>query len=215
MSEQLGVAVIVDGVRSRSHADRAAVQRAMEAAAAAVNEQVPARRPLAPTVGDEMQGAYDDVRAALHAVLLVRLALRDPFDCRAGLGVGVWSAASDDASIVDGPAWWAAREAIIEAKRREATRQPGLRSWYLLGEDVVPQMTIPPAEQVNAYLSCRDEIVSMMNARQRRLTWGTVMGHSQARLAEDEGITASAVSQNLRRSGAAGLLAAVFLLEPS
>lgn len=211
----VNAAVILDVVRSRTHADRTAVQRALAEAAELVNGLVPAERPLVATVGDEMQGAYADVGSALHAVLLVRLMLQDPYDCRAGIGAGDWQPATEDAAIVDGPAWWAARDAIVEAKRRESTRQPGLRSWYRIGEGVEIGSAAPEPDQVNAYLSCRDEIVSMMNARQRRLTAGTIVGHSQAQLAEAEGITASAVSQNLRRCGATGLLAATALLEPS
>lgn len=208
-----GAAVILDVVRSRTHADRSAVQRALSEAADAVNEVVPAERRLAPTVGDEMQGAYPDVRSALRAVLLIRLALEDPYDCRAGIGVGAWEPATDDATIVDGPAWWTAREAVDEAGRRQRGRQPGLRSWYRLAEGVEPSLDVWDEGIVNAYLSCRDEIVSSMNARQRRLAWGTLLGRTQTELADIEGISASAVSQNLRRSGAAGLIAASVSLE--
>lgn len=213
--DDVGFAVIVDGVRSRSHPDRSGAQRAMEDAARIVNDEVRSTRPLTATVGDEMQGAYDTLGEALHATLLLRLALTPPIDCRVGIGAGAWSAATDDGAIVDGPAWWAAREAIVEAKRRESTRQPGLRGWYVVSEGVEPSIEVPPAPTINAYLSCRDEIVSFMSARQRRLTWGSVLGRTQAQLAEAEGISASAVSQNLRRSGATGLLAAAALLEPA
>src|SRR5699024_6491773 len=90
--------------------------------------------------------------------------------------------------------WWAAREAIDEAKRRESGRSPGLRSWAVAaGEEVA---------MVNAYLLARDEIVSRFDARQKRLTLGLLRGHRQKDLAHDEGISASAVSQSLRRSGA-------------
>ena len=48
-----------------------------------------------------------------------------------------------------------------------------------------------------------------MSHRGRRLTFGTMCGLSQGELADVEGISQSAVSQTLRRSGAVSLVAAV------
>ena len=49
---------------------------------------------------------------------------------------------------------------------------------------------------VNAFLLCRDELVSRLDARQRRLVLGVLRGTSQKELAASEGISPSAVSQS-------------------
>ncbi len=67
------VAIIVDVSRSRSHPDRSALQRELEAAFDRVNALVVADQPLAPTVGDEFQAVFADLGSALHAILLARL----------------------------------------------------------------------------------------------------------------------------------------------
>lgn len=53
----------------------------------------------------------------------------------------------------------------------------------------------------NAYLLCHDELVSNLDDRGRRLLLGTVLGRTQSELADEEGISQSAVSQKLARSG--------------
>jgi len=68
---------------------------------------------------------------------------------------------------------------------------------------------------VNAYLLARDQIVSTMNPRARRLLLGQLLGSTQAQLAAAEGVTQSAVSQNLSRSGANALAAGEALLRES
>ena len=59
---------------------------------------------------------------------------------------------------------------------------------------------------MNAYTMTRDQLVSDFDARQRRLLLGLLEGTTQAELAEREGISASAVSQSLRRCGALAVL---------
>jgi hypothetical protein len=201
-----GIAVIVDLVGSRRQPDRATAQQQLEAALAEVNAAVPATQPMAPTIGDESQGAYADLGAALHAALLLRLCLPPPLDCRVGLGAGTWQIVgrSDYGPMQDGPAWWAARDAIVEAKSREVRRHKSLRSWYVVADGQAE--LYPPAGLTNALLLCRDEIVSGMNDRTRRLTLGLLGGRTQVELAQSEGISQSAVSQNLQRGGAFALL---------
>jgi hypothetical protein len=205
-----GVAVISDLVGSRTHPDRAAVQAAVERALAAVNAQVDAVQPLAPTIGDECQGLYADVASALRAILLVRLHLPAGLDCRFGLGHGTYEIVgrSDYGPMQDGPAWWAARDAIVEAKAREVRRHKSLRSWYVVGDgDADP--VLPGAGLVNAYLLSRDQIVTDMNDRSRRLLLGLLEGRTQVQLAAAEDVSQSAVSQSLQRSGAYAVLAGV------
>jgi len=194
-SPSSGWAVIGDLVRSRETGSRAVVQEALLTALGRVNDLVPATQPLEATIGDEFQAMYDDLRAALTATLAVRLALPAPMDARCGIGHGDYEivGASDYGLTQDGPAWWDARAAVDEVKRRER-RLAGLRTWVRTGG------------VVNAYTMTRDQLVSDFDARQRRLLLGLLEGTTQAELAEREGISASAVSQSLRRCGALAVL---------
>ena len=197
--------LIGDVVGSRRVADRAAVQEGLLRALAEVNGQVPARQPLEPTVGDEFQGAYDDLGDALHAGLLVRLRLLPLVDTRYGVGLGAVTVFEADRTPLsqDGPGWWAARDAIEQLHAREGRRASarGTRTWCV---DRRGSSEVPPtvAAMVNAFLLCRDETVGAMSDRGRRLLLGWLEGRTQQELAEQEGISQSAVSQALARSGA-------------
>lgn len=212
---QTRVAMIVDLVGSRQHNDRAWVHKTLMDALEAVNFAVDADQSLAPTVGDEAQARYRTVQAAISASLLLRLELPKGLDCRCGIGVGpVQHLGTGVVGLLqDGPGWWAARDAIIEAKAREGTRDRTLRTWYQVADSPgVQKSDFPPAELVNAFFLMRDEIVSKMPIRSRRLLLGLLRGQSQAEMARAEGVSASAVSQNLRRSGAFAILHAQQLL---
>lgn len=200
------IAMIVDISRSRDHDDRAALQRDLERAWHDLNDQVPAIQKLEPTIGDEFQAVYETTAVALHATLLARLILPPGIECRFGLGRGkvVDITAGIAGRIQDGSAWWAAREAINEAHARQYGRQPFVRTWY---RDAEASDAI-----VNALLLCRDQLIDRMGERERRLLLGRLGGLTQRELAEREGITQSAVSQTLRRSGALALLAGEELL---
>ena len=142
--------------------------------------------------------------------LVVRLALPADVDCRCGIGVGTleFVGTAEYGHTQDGPAWWAARDAIVEAKRRESGQNKRLRSWI-----VVPESEGGSADAglVNAFLLCRDELVSRLDARQRRLVLGVLRGTSQKDLAAEEGISPSAVSQSLHRAGAFAIIGATEL----
>lgn len=204
------IAVIVDVAKSRSHPDRRALQSSLEQSLERVNSLVESVQPLEPTVGDEFQAAYADLSTAVHATLLARLNLPEGVDCRFGLGHGQLSTVGTGAAgaLQDGSAWWSAREAITEAHDREYAKQPFVRTWLRSAPDA-PLDSIAPAsdDYVNAYLATRDHLVTAMSARERRLLLGQMLGETQTELAEREGITQSAVSQNLRRSGATAVLA--------
>lgn len=195
MKSESSFAVIGDLVGSRRAPSRAAVQRALESALERVNALAPSTQPLAPTIGDEFQAMYQDLQSALLCGLAVRLALPEEMDARIGIGRGANEivGATDYGLTQDGPAWWSARAAIDEVKRRER-RTSGLRTWFWEGG------------VVNAYVMTRDHLVSGFDGRQRRLLLGLLEGTSQAELAEREAISASAVSQSLRRSGAFAVL---------
>ena len=209
MTTQTGL--IADIVRSRDLPDRPAAQAAIFDAFSQAEALDAPVSPVWSTVGDEFQLVLPTLGAAVRTTAVVRLALPGGVDLRFGLGLGeTWDVDSRGASpIQDGPGWWAARRAIDEAHRRQDTGSPYLRSWFVDG-------TEPPAttveRMVNAHLLLRDMTVSAMNPRQRRIALGTLLGRTQSELAAAEGITQSAVSQNLARSGAGALVASVDLL---
>ncbi len=199
-------AVTVDIVGSRRIRDREAAQRDLDAALARVAGDLPvAVEPLHPIVGDELQGVYPDLDAALCATLLLQLALRDGIECRFGIGlgaVGVIPSASGD--ISDGPGWWAAREALETVERLARRAAPSART-RVASSDEAPDAPAT-VRLANAYLLGRDQLVGGMSERARRLTYGRCLGVTQHDLAQAEGITQSAVSQALASSGAGAVV---------
>ena len=185
-------ALIGDLVGSRRVEDRAAVHEALVRALETANTLVPAEQPLEPTVGDEFQGAFGRLADAGRAALVVRLHLLPLVDARAGIGLG--DAETFDATRVprvqDGPAWWAARDALEHLGR---PRHAGLRTWYS-GEG---------AEAENAYLTCRDALVERLSERGHRMLALALAGRSQRDVAEAEAVSPSAVSQAFARGIAA------------
>lgn len=209
MKEKTGVAVIGDVVGSRTHTDRSGMQRALVEVLDRVNTQVKAEQDLVPTIGDEFQAVYVDVATAVNATLLVRLHLPEGMDCRFGIGAGSYAAVGQSTYGVmqEGPAWWSARDAIVIAKDRERHKNKTLRTWFCAAETTGGDDDAK-VDVVNALVLCRDDIVSGMNARQRRLLRGLLAGETQAALAVAEDISPSAVSQALQSSGAYAVLAA-------
>lgn len=193
-------AVIVDVVRSRSYVDRAALQKAVEDALRAAGSETAPLQPFSATVGDEFQAVYTTRDQALAATLRLQLTLPDGVTLRFGIGEGqthhVPSSTSTD--IQDGPGWWRAREAIEHAEHVQA-RHPYVRSWFR-GSDQADQAI------VNAYLLAKDHLVASMNVRARSYAQGVLEDLTQAQIAQQHSVTQSAVSQSLRRSGAAALI---------
>ncbi|GAA5203640.1 SatD family protein [Microbacterium jejuense] len=204
----------VDIVGSRRLPDRDAAQRALDEAVARVERDLPvAERPLRPTVGDELQGIFPTLDAALATTLLVQLALPDVIECRFGLGIGETGlVASASGDIPDGPGWWAARAAIEHVHALEQRTVPRARTWAVAHE-AQPDAAHEAARRADAYLLARDQIVGAMSERARRLTYGRCFGVTQRALAAQEGITQSAVSQLLAASGSAAVVEGFRLLE--
>lgn len=220
------VAVLGDLVASREAADRRALQRALEEALGTVNANVAVLQPLTPTVGDEFQGLFQRLDQGLAATLWGRLVLWPHSDVRFGVGVG--DLASYDADRApyaqDGPAWWAAREALdhVEEIGQAHTAPPGWRTCVRLAADPAPPASPPagdpappgsalldgldPEALLNAFLVCRDTLVAGLDDRDARILVACLRGQSQATIAEQEAISASAVSQRLRRNGGYALL---------
>lgn len=205
------IPVIADIVSSRELDDRRTAQRAIESAFAQVVDILPAHarpvRPFAAVVGDEFQGAFPTLRAALAATLLVRLALPAVLDLRFGLGLGeVEEIPSTSGSLSEGPGWWAARAAIEhveEIARREA---PQARTWVAAAEHVAGAADL--VRIANAAALARDRVVGRWSDRVRALVCGRIAGVTQGELAQSQGISQSAVSQTLAAAGATTIILA-------
>ncbi|QCR71668.1 RNA polymerase subunit sigma-70 [Mycobacterium avium subsp. hominissuis] len=187
--------VIGDVVGSRRAADRPALHRRVAAALREVAGG--AIDPPAFTVGDEFQGSYPSVGAAIDAALTVRLLLAPEIDVRFGLGWGAVTVLDAAAGIQDGPGWWTARAAIQQTAH--AQRQPGLalvRTTFRADDG-----TRADADAVNAALICRDHLLGSLDERSLRIVRGLMTGRSKRELAAAEGISPSAVSQRAGRDG--------------
>lgn len=196
--------LIGDVVGSRRAGDRAVVHRALAEAVSAVNAAFAPATPLRITIGDEYQGAFASVGDALQASLRLHVALRaDGVDVRHGLGWGPVTVLTAEPRVEDGPGWWAAREAIeivAAAQRHAASRR--LRTAYRRAEGVDG----PDPAAVNAALVGRDELVGGVDDRGLSVVSGMLAGMSQAQISAQLGISASAVSQRVRREGIGALV---------
>ncbi|MGJ0388712.1 SatD family protein [Microbacterium sp. CGR1] len=210
------IAVLADIVGSRRLADRSAAQRILDDAIRRVEGDQPlAHQPLTPTVGDEQQGVYLALEDAMVSLLMIQLALPDGIAFRFGIGVGdVRAVDSVHGELADGPGWYAARAAIETVHAREGRTVPRTRTWIVgaHGQDEVMDSVIAAS---NAYLLVRDELVGAMNERERRLTYGRLIGRSQHELAAEEGISQPSVSKSLRSAGSAALIEGVAALRGS
>lgn len=197
--------LIGDLVGSRLLPDRSAAQQRLVEVLAQVNAEVTPVQPLETTIGDEFQGAYAELAQAVQASLLIRLRLLPLVDSRYGLGLGEVTVFEPGRTPLsqDGPGWWAARDGIEQVQAREGRRAAarGTRTWFV--DRSGDPRSVAPA--VNAFLLCRDESIGLMGERARRLLLGWLQGRTQSELAEQEGISQSAVSQALGRSGAYAL----------
>jgi hypothetical protein len=197
--------VIGDLVASRAVSRRGWLNRSLAEALGRVNGITHPTQPLQLTMGDEFQGVFHTVAQSTLASLLVRLELQSvaQVDVRFGLGYGSIAPVSDRfPAPQDGPGWWSARDAVTRAKSMgDDPRTTFVRTFFTCD----PQhsgLSAKETSEINAFLFCRDALVHQMNPRQRRLLLGLLQKRPQAALAEEEGITPSAVSQNLSRSGA-------------
>lgn len=194
------IGLIGDVVASREAADRPALHRALEQALARVNREFGPETPLRITVGDEFQGGFSAAGPALQATLRLRILLA-PYDVRHGLGRGEAAVLSESPRVEDGSAWWQARAAIDhvkQAQQRAATR--AVRTWF----------SDEPA--LCAALLTRDELLGRLDERDLSVLAGMLGGMSQEEIARSLAVSASAVSQRVRRNGLAAILNADALL---
>jgi hypothetical protein len=191
------VALIGDVVESRTRRDRQALHDEVEAALVATTTDVPALDPPVVTVGDEFQGVYATLGAALTASFQIRASLHPGADVRFGLGRGSVTTLDPVRGIHDGPAYWAARDAITAAEQRARKGQTRTsRTAYVSAAD-------PPGvvAAVQSALDCLDFMVGSMSTTSRAILGGLMQGLSQHEIARRQAISPSAVSQRVRRDG--------------
>jgi hypothetical protein len=190
------VAVIGDIVESRRTTDRQALHDLVSAVLARINAEHPVVDPAVITLGDEFQGVYATLGHALTAAFHIRAGLR-PYDVRFGLGRGAIQALDSERGIHDGPAYWAARDAIIDAER--LAEKAALRTTRTVYHS--PEDDPAPVAAVNAALTALDHLLGALSPVSWRILGGRLDGLSQKDIAAREGITPSAVSQRVRSDG--------------
>lgn len=201
--------VIGDLVGSRTKSDRAKVHEAFADAVEEINNTWQPVTPLRITVGDEYQGAFETVGAAIQAAFRLRIVLDPVVDVRHGISWGATRVLSDDPRVEDGPAWWSARAAIEEAERAEnKAASRSVRTWYQPVEDAGG----PDPAALNAALIARDELFSRLDRSSVSVLSGMLSAMSQKAIAAELDITPSAVSQRVRRDGIAAIVRADELL---
>jgi len=191
------VALIGDVVQSRAQRDRQALHDELEAVLGDTNAAVPALDAAVITVGDEFQGVYRTLGAALAASFRIRVLIHGRADVRFGLGRGSVTTLDRVRGIHDGPAYWAARDAITAAEERaRRARTRTSRTAYVSPVD-------PPGLQaaVQAALDCLDFMVGSLSTTSRAILGGLMQGLSQHDIAAQQAISPSAVSQRVRRDG--------------
>jgi|SRR4051794_10598033 len=201
----LTATLIGDVVSSRSAADRARLHARLTALLAEVNAAFDTTAPLRITVGDEFQGTFATVGAALTASLRIRVGMLPDHDVRHGIGWGEVGVLGDDPRVEDGPGWWAARDAIHEVK--DAQDRPASR-YRSTSFHQAQDAGGPNADLVEAALLLRDAAVGRLDVRSLSILRGLLTGQTQRDLARGLGISASAVSQRVRTDGLAALVAA-------
>lgn len=144
---------------------------------------------LHPTVGDELQGVYDTVGAALQASIVLRLALAPDWQVRCGIGGGELVEVGD--GIQDGPAWWQAREAINWVKALAA--KPGYSTARTAIRDQRPQA----AGAVDALSRLLDAQLHRLKPGSLVTLRGLLAGLDNAAMATAQGISASANTQRI------------------
>jgi hypothetical protein len=202
----LTATLIGDVVASRRTRDRADLHDRLTDLLTRVNETCAPTTPLRITVGDEFQGAFGSVGQALQASLRLQIGLLPGHEVRHGLGWGEVSVLQDeDPRVEDGPGWWAARDAIHDVQ--EAQEHAGSR-FRRTAYVPAPEAGGPDRDLVEAALVLRDAAVGGLSERSVSILRGLLSGHTQREIAEELGISPSAVSQRVRSDGLAAVVAA-------
>lgn len=195
-------AVLLDVVASRQHEDQIGLLRAVAEAADRFLGQQGDAKSAGPTIGDEVQALYDDLRPAIHDVARLRLALRvdHGIEVRAGFGVGEVIATGDGeatAPAQSGSAWWHARTALEEASSRP--RAWPARGWWAVGDVEDPDLDV-----VRALLVALDTVMVRFDDDDRHHALRLLDGAQQVDLVAEAGVSQSTMSERLHRHGVYG-----------
>ncbi|NOZ79472.1 MAG: hypothetical protein GXP48_09915 [Acidobacteria bacterium] len=203
-------AMIGDIVDSRKYRDQRFLFNTVDVALSWVNERIEAVQALQITVGDQFQGVYGDLGAALDAALLVRLKVWETCDLRFGLGIGEIRPLKPDLKPYSqtGSGWWFAREAIdrVEVNQSKRVWPKSLRTW-LRSDDAHLEAAI------NSFLMCRDHILGRMDRKDARILLGLFLGETQSTVAKDLEITQPSVTSRQRTKGANAVFRAHALMK--
>lgn len=197
MKQNTYATVVGDLVASRTRSDRAGLHARFAAAVEQINVDLSPVLPLRIQAGDEFQGRFATRGEALAAVLRLRLRLAPDVECRYGVGWGALSVLDETTGVEDGPGWWLARDAI-DVVHASGDRRTAYRG--------------PDQELIEAVLLGRDALLGRLDARSVRILQGLLEGVSQRALAEELGVSASAISQRVRHDDLAALVAQDALL---
>lgn len=212
------IALVMDIVGSRKLDDRQAAQSEIHSAFERARLHSRAEQEPRETVGDEFQAVFADWTQAILFTSVVRLALDGDVDVRFGMGSGGRERVTAT-GLEDGSAWWAAREAVTEARRRQNGRFPSCRSWFSAergGAGTEGQGRHGDAQQaalINAYLLDRDAVITRMRPRERQWSLGLLEGRTQGELAQESQVSQPAVSQALSHAGATALVEGLKLMK--
>lgn len=197
------IALVGDVVASRAAADQRTLLRSVTAALDRAAAAVPALQSPALTIGDEFQALYPDLATAVDGWLRLRCELgrgSPPVDVRVGLGRGTVedTGAAPAPAGQSGTAWWHARDALDAARdlERRSHWPRSVRTRYV-GDD-------ERAGAVNAVLLLADQLLAGMDAGDLAILAGLRDGRRQADVADELGISQSAVA---RREGDRGISA--------
>ncbi len=196
--------LIGDLVHSREADDRDDLHERLTNALEVVNQTFAPVTPLRIQLGDEFQGAFATLDEAARAALRIRVALLPDHDVRQGLSWGKVRLLQAEPRIEDGPGWWAARDAVKAVEQAES--RPSTSRRRTAFRTVEPDDRFQP--WVESVLVLRDEIVGGLSARSLSVLRGLLDGRTQREIADELGISPSAVSQRVRADGLGGVLIA-------
>jgi len=205
MKEFASATLIGDLIGSRTAEDRGALHARLAGALSEVNDGFGPTTPLRITVGDEYQGTFATMGAALQSALRLRLALLPDYDVRQGLGWGPVRVLEPEPRVEDGPGWWAARDALSRVEVAEG--RPGSRD-RRTAFAVTEGAAGPDPAAIEALLILLDNALARLSPRSLSVLRDLMAGTSQREIASRLGVSPSAVSQRVRGDGLAALVSA-------
>lgn len=202
MKNKSNIAALLGDLIDSRKSNREQVHQNLLTACSLANDAVPPLTPLEPSVGDEIEGTYRTMGEALLASFHLRLALESS-DIRFGIGVGEIQMLDAERGMLDGPAWWAARDAIEGiAEAAESNGYQGLRTGIKAAATDVAALPL-------ATLALVDVAISRLRPGARATLIGMLRGQTNAETASEVGISESANSQRIKHNDLGALADAI------